>query len=115
MITSVKQLRRTAAQSWRPLRDRRQPKARSPPRYAQRASRAELPSLLHDLVMLCKHRVCWTSNPEFEFERVTLPTDLQRRVFEFLGIHLLLKAKTETCCFEENARIPSDFVGIFVC
>lgn len=45
--------------------------------------------LLKDLATICKHRVCWTSNPEVEFERVTLPTELQRRVFQILGIHLV--------------------------
>lgn len=44
--------------------------------------------LLKDLATLCKSRVRWKSHSELEFERVTLPTDLQRRVFELLGLHL---------------------------
>jgi hypothetical protein len=42
--------------------------------------------LLKDLATICKNRVRWTSSPEVEFERVTLPTDLQRRVFQLLGL-----------------------------
>lgn len=42
--------------------------------------------LLKDLATICKNRVRWDSSPEVEFERVTLPTDLQRRVFELLGL-----------------------------
>ena len=44
--------------------------------------------LLKDLATLCKSRVRWASRSELEFERITLPTDLQRRVFELLGLHL---------------------------
>ena len=44
--------------------------------------------LLKDLATLCKNRVRWTSSVEMEFERVTLPTELQRRVFEILGLGL---------------------------
>ena len=44
--------------------------------------------LLKDLATLCKNRVRWDSAPDVEFERVTLPTDLQRRVFELLGLTL---------------------------
>jgi transposase len=44
--------------------------------------------LLKDLATLCKNRVCWSSSSDVEFERVTLPTALQRRVFELLGLGL---------------------------
>jgi transposase len=44
--------------------------------------------LLRDLATLCKHRVSWESSPEVTFERVTLPTPLQRRIFELLGLAL---------------------------
>jgi transposase len=44
--------------------------------------------LLKDLATLCKNRVRWDSSAELEFERVTLPTELQRRVFEILGLSL---------------------------
>jgi transposase len=43
--------------------------------------------LLKDLATLCKNRVCWDSCPQAEFERLTVPTDLQRHVFELLGLH----------------------------
>jgi len=46
--------------------------------------------LLKDLATLCKNRVCWSSSSETEFERVTLPTALQRRVFELLGLGLVV-------------------------
>ena len=42
--------------------------------------------LLKDLGTLCKNRVRWDSSPDMEFDRLTLPTDLQRRVFELLGL-----------------------------
>ena len=42
--------------------------------------------LLKDLATLCKNRVRWESAPQLEFERLTLPTSLQRRVFELLGL-----------------------------
>jgi transposase len=42
--------------------------------------------LLKDLATLCKNRVRWESTPQLEFERLTLPTPLQRRVFELLGL-----------------------------
>ncbi len=42
--------------------------------------------LLKDLATLCKNRVRWISSSAVEFERVTLPTTLQRRVFELLGL-----------------------------
>jgi hypothetical protein len=42
--------------------------------------------LLRDLATLCKHRVCWPSHPAVEFDRLTVPTDLQRRIFELLAI-----------------------------
>ena len=45
--------------------------------------------LLKDLTTLCKNRVCWSSSSDVEFERVTLPTALQRRVFELLGLGLV--------------------------
>ena len=44
--------------------------------------------LLKDLATLCKNRVRWTSSSDVEFERVTLPTELQRRVYELLGLCL---------------------------
>lgn len=44
--------------------------------------------LLKDLATLCKSRVRWAAHAELEFERVTLPTELQRRVFELLGLNL---------------------------
>jgi len=42
--------------------------------------------LLKDLGTLCRNRVRWDSSPDVEFDRVTLPTDLQRRVFQLLGL-----------------------------
>jgi hypothetical protein len=45
--------------------------------------------LLKDLATLCKSRVRWSSRFEVEFERVTMPTALQRRVFELLGLSLV--------------------------
>jgi transposase len=42
--------------------------------------------LLKDLATLCKNRVRWSSRSEIEFERVTIPTVLQRHVFELLGL-----------------------------
>jgi hypothetical protein len=45
--------------------------------------------LLKDLATLCKNRVRWQSTPQWEFERLTLPTPLQRRVFELLGLSLV--------------------------
>jgi transposase len=42
--------------------------------------------LLKDLATLCKNRVRWDSAPDVEFERLTLPTALQRRVFDLLGL-----------------------------
>lgn len=45
--------------------------------------------LLKDLATLCKNRVRWSSRSEVEFERVTMPTALQRRVFELLGLSLV--------------------------
>ena len=44
--------------------------------------------LLKDLATQCKNRVRWDSSPNVEFERVTMPTDLQRRVFELLEIRV---------------------------
>lgn len=44
--------------------------------------------LLKDLATLCKNRVTWESSPELEFQRVTVPTPLQRRVFELLSLNL---------------------------
>jgi hypothetical protein len=44
--------------------------------------------LLKDLATLCKNRVRWTSSSEVEFERVTMPTEVQRHVFELLGLGL---------------------------
>ena len=43
--------------------------------------------LLKDLATLCKNRVQWTRSA-LEFERTTLPTKLQRRVFGLLGLSL---------------------------
>jgi hypothetical protein len=42
--------------------------------------------LLKDLATLCKNRVCWESSPDAQFDQLTLPTDLQRRVFDLLGL-----------------------------
>ena len=42
--------------------------------------------LLRDLATLCKNRVCWESSPDAQFDQLTLPTDLQRRAFELLGL-----------------------------
>jgi len=44
--------------------------------------------LVKDLATLCKSRLQWASSPDAEFERVTLPTVLQRRVFELLGVRI---------------------------
>lgn len=44
--------------------------------------------LLKDLATLCKNRVRWESAPEVVFERWTLPTPLQRRVFDLLGLSI---------------------------
>jgi transposase len=44
--------------------------------------------LLKDLATLCRNRVRWTSSSEVEFERVTMPTELQRHVFKQLGLGL---------------------------
>jgi transposase len=42
--------------------------------------------LLKDLATLCKNRVRWISCSDVVFDRNTLPTELQRRVFELLGL-----------------------------
>jgi transposase len=42
--------------------------------------------LLKDLATLCKNRVCWESSPDAQFDQLTLPTDLQRRAFNLLGL-----------------------------
>lgn len=42
--------------------------------------------LLKDLATLCKNRVCWESSPEAQFEQLTVPTNLQRRAFNLLGL-----------------------------
>jgi len=42
--------------------------------------------LLKDLATLCRNRVCWESSPEVPFDQLTEPTDLQRRVFDLLGL-----------------------------
>jgi len=42
--------------------------------------------LLKDLATLCKNRVCWESSPDVQFNQLTMPTDLQRRVFDLLGL-----------------------------
>lgn len=42
--------------------------------------------LLKDLATLCKNRVRWKSAPDVEFERTTVPTPLQHRVFDLLGL-----------------------------
>jgi transposase len=44
--------------------------------------------LIKDLSTLCKNRVRWESSAKLEFERITLPTELHRRVFELLGLNL---------------------------
>jgi transposase len=42
--------------------------------------------LLKDLATLCKNRVCWQSSPDAQFQQLTMPTDLQRRAFDLLGL-----------------------------
>jgi hypothetical protein len=42
--------------------------------------------LLKDLGTLAKSWICWRSTPDVEFTRLTMPTALQRRVFELLGV-----------------------------
>lgn len=42
--------------------------------------------LLKDLKTLSRSRLCWHSCPDAEFTRLTIPTALQRRVFELLGL-----------------------------
>jgi transposase len=42
--------------------------------------------LLNDLATLCKNRVRWSSRSDIEFERLTIPTVLQRHVFQLLGL-----------------------------
>lgn len=42
--------------------------------------------LLKDLATLCKNRVCWKSSPEAQFHQLTIPTELQRRAFDLLGL-----------------------------
>ena len=42
--------------------------------------------LLKDLATLCKNRVCWNSSPDLQFDQMTVPTDLQRRVYELLDL-----------------------------
>jgi len=42
--------------------------------------------LLKDLATLCKNRIRWESSPDAQFHQLTVPTDLQRRVFELLGL-----------------------------
>jgi transposase len=42
--------------------------------------------LLKDLATLCKNRVCWESSPDAQFEQLTVPTHLQRRAFDLLGL-----------------------------
>jgi transposase len=42
--------------------------------------------LLKDLATLCKNRVCWEASPDAHFDQLTVPTDLQRRAFDLLGL-----------------------------
>ena len=42
--------------------------------------------LLKDLATLCNNRVCWESSPDVQFNQLTMPTDLQRRVFDLLEL-----------------------------
>jgi len=42
--------------------------------------------LLKHLATLNKNRVRWESHPDAEFDRMTIPTALQRRVFDLLGL-----------------------------
>ena len=44
--------------------------------------------LLKDLATVCKNRVRWESSPEAEFDRLTEPTNLQRRAFDLLGLSI---------------------------
>ena len=42
--------------------------------------------LLKDLATLCKNRVRWKAVPDAHFDQLTVPTDLQRRAFDLLGL-----------------------------
>jgi len=42
--------------------------------------------LLKDLATLCKNRMRWKASPDAQFDQLTVPTDLQRRVFGILGL-----------------------------
>jgi transposase len=44
--------------------------------------------LLKDLATLCKNRVCWEASPDAQFDQLTVPTELQRRVFDLLSVPL---------------------------
>jgi transposase len=44
--------------------------------------------LLKDLATLCKNRVCWETSPDAHFDQLTESTELQRRVFDLLGVAL---------------------------
>lgn len=87
---------REAAEATRPSIVSPAPRSEAAQRKEQSRRTAEgLPvqsfqCLLKDLATLCKHRVRWASSAEVEFERVTLPTALQRRVFELLGLSLVV-------------------------
>jgi len=42
--------------------------------------------LLKDLATLCKNRMRWKASPDAQFDQLTVPTDLQRRAFDLLGL-----------------------------
>lgn len=42
--------------------------------------------LLRDLATLCRNRLRWESHPDAQFDRMTIPTALQRRAFDLLGL-----------------------------
>lgn len=43
--------------------------------------------LLKTLATLCTHHVRWKSEPTIEFQRLTLPTELQRKALSLLGLN----------------------------
>ena len=45
-----------------------------------------LSDLPGDLATLCKNRVRWKASPDACFDQWTVPTDLQRRAFDLLGL-----------------------------
>ncbi len=47
-----------------------------------------LRSLLHDLATITRNTIQWRSQPGVTFERMTVPTESQRRALELLGVSL---------------------------